>query len=253
MITLTTILYEGNFTEILNQDSWFFKFKNKYVTKKMLIINNLTSFDLFNELTNQLKINNDFDIIFVDDHDKKSLDFFKLNMDKNSTGYWYSIPYFVAILNIKTPFIFNVSSDCCHEININDDYFEKSINILNDDNFYPVTTISWDKHWETFGVPNGIPNNVTCVGEWEQINASNYSNNYALTDFWCSPVFSDQIFIGHVDKLKNIDYNCPKMGFYNGPPYGGTNAFEARLSEYLAKNNLFRLIYKDKNLYYKHG
>jgi hypothetical protein len=42
------------------------------------------------------------------------------------------------------------------------------------------------------------------------------------------------------------------MGRYNGPIYGGTNAFEARLSEFLANNNLFRLIFKNKELYYKH-
>jgi len=42
------------------------------------------------------------------------------------------------------------------------------------------------------------------------------------------------------------------MRGYNGPTYGGTNAFEARLSEFLANNNLFRFIFKNKGLYYKH-
>jgi hypothetical protein len=252
MITLNTILYEGNFVKYLTDDCWFFTFKSKYITKKLLTINNLTSIELFNELINKLKVKHDFDVVFVSDYDTEAIKKFNLNMDANSIGYWYSIPYFVDILTITTPFIFNVSSDCCDEIKVNDDYFEKSINILNGDNDYPVTTLPWGEHWGTVGVPNGIPSHVSCVGEWEQLNLPEYTIEKALDDFWCSGVFSDQVFIGHIDKLKAIDYNCPKMGRYNGPPYGGSNAFEARLSEYLAKNNLFRLIFKNKELYYKH-
>ena len=253
MITLNTILYEGNFKNYLQEDCWFFKFKNKFITKKLLTINNLTSIDLFNELINKLKLNHEFDVVFVSDYENEAISFFNLNMNRNSIGYWYSIPYFVDILTIKTPFIFNVSSDCCNEIKLNDDFFEKSINILNADNDYPVTTLPWCEHWETTGAPNGIPPYVTCVGEWEQINTPSYTADKALNNFWCTDVFSDQVFIGHIDKLKKVDYNCPKMGRYNGPEYGGTDAFEARLSEYLAKNNLFRLIFKSNELSYKHN
>ena len=252
MITLNTIVYEGNFKEVLHENSWFFNFESIFITKKMLIINNLTSIDLFNNLFSELKNKYDFDIVFVDDYVNQSLDFFKLNMDSTSVGYYYSIPYFVAILNSKTPFIFNVSSDCCNPIKINDSYFEKSIKILNDYNDFLITTLPWGEDWTITGVPNGIPKNVTCVGEWEQINSINYNDDKSLNDFWCSSCFSDQVFIGHVEKLKKADYNCPKMGFYKGPPYGGDNAFEARLSEYLVKNNTFRLIFKNNNLYYKH-
>ena len=64
MITLNTILYEGNFTDVLNENSWFFNFESRYITKKMLTINNLTSIDLFNQLVDKLKIKHDFDVVF---------------------------------------------------------------------------------------------------------------------------------------------------------------------------------------------
>jgi hypothetical protein len=253
MITLNTILYEGNFREILNENSWFFKYENKYITNKMLTINNLTSIDIFNQLVNHLKSQFSFDIVFVSDYDKESLNYFKLNMDNNSVGYYYSIPYFVAILNVKTPYIFNVSSDCCNPIILNDSYFEHSIEVLNQDNNFLITTIPWDIDWSVSGIPPGIPNYVTCVGEWEQINSINYTDEKSLNNFWCSSTFSDNVFLGNIEKLKNTDYNCPQMGIYTGPDYGGTNSFEARLSEFLVKNNTFRLIYKNDNLYYKHS
>jgi len=253
MITLNTILYEGNFIDVLNEHSWFFNFESKYITKKMLIINNLTSIDLFNQLVDKLKIKHDFDVVFVSDYEKESLSFFSLLMDNTSVGYNYSIPYFVSILNTKTPFIFNVSSDCCNPIKLNDSYFEKSIEILNGNNNFLVTTIPWEQDWTIVGTPSGVPTHVTCVGEWEQINTINYNDNKSLNDFWCCGNFSDQVFIGHVEKLKNVNYNCPKMGVYKGPEYGGVNAFEARLAEYIANNNTFSLIFKNKTLYYKHG
>jgi predicted amino acid-binding ACT domain protein len=102
--------------DVLNEHSWFFNFENKYITKKMLTINNLTSIDLLNQLIDKLKIKHDFDVVFVSDYEKESLSFFNLLMDNTSVGYYYSIPYFVSILNTKTPFIFNVSSDCCNPI-----------------------------------------------------------------------------------------------------------------------------------------
>jgi hypothetical protein len=252
MITLNTILYEGNFLDVLNENSWFFKFENKHITKKLLTINNLKSIDLFNKLVNDLKNKHEFDVIFVNDYEKEALEYFNLNMDSNSIGYLYSIPYFVSILNIKTPFIFNVSSDCCNPINLNNDYFEKSIKILSENNNFLVTTIPWEQDWTIVGTPIGVPSYVTCVGEWEQINSIKYNDERALDDFWCCGNFSDQVFIGNIEKLKKADYNCPKMGIYKGPEYGGVNAFEARLSEYIANNDIFNLIFKDKELYYKH-
>ena len=38
MITLNTILYEGNFYEFLVKDCWFFTFNSELVTNKLLTI-----------------------------------------------------------------------------------------------------------------------------------------------------------------------------------------------------------------------
>ena len=49
MITLTTIIYDGNFKNILRDDSWFLNFKSKYVTKKRLNVNNILNKNEFEE------------------------------------------------------------------------------------------------------------------------------------------------------------------------------------------------------------
>lgn len=252
MITLNTIIYEGNFKNVLKEDSWFFKFENHFISKKLITVNNVTSLDRIETLIFNLKKKFSFDVVLVKDFEQNALDFFKLKMDKNQSGYYYMIPYFVSLLNINTPFIFNVSEDCSYDINLNDEFFLKSIEVLTQYDKYVVTTIPWEKRWDEIGVPKNIPINFKCVGEWEEFNIINKETFTRLEDFWLSDVFSDQVFIGDVDKLKKINYNCKKMGVYKGPPYGD-GSFEERLSNFLVNFNTHRLIYKHHNLYYKHG
>ena len=79
MITLNTIIYEGNFNEFLKSDNWFFTFKSKYITKKLITVNNLTSIGKFNEKINELKLDYDFDIVFVSDQTDTVKKHFNLN------------------------------------------------------------------------------------------------------------------------------------------------------------------------------
>ena len=50
MITLVTTVYEKDFEHILNFDSWFFKYTNDLINKKIVLINNIESLDKFNSL-----------------------------------------------------------------------------------------------------------------------------------------------------------------------------------------------------------
>ena len=47
---LTTALYEKNFRHVLKSDNWFFNFKSDIITKKLFIVNNISSQIEFNLL-----------------------------------------------------------------------------------------------------------------------------------------------------------------------------------------------------------
>lgn len=261
MITLTTILYEGNFKFHLKENSWFRKFKSEYITKKRLIINNLDSTQELEDILNELYDPSEVELLYVSDHAEEVIDYFKLSTKEGDLGYNFTVPYFVNIYTCNTPYFFNVSSDCCVDICIKDNFFEKSIKLLEQDNLYPITTLSWEKDWSTHGYPNEITRrDVTCVGEWEQILAADaglYVEEKSLEDFWCSHKFWDGIFLGHTKKLKNIDYNeCfyanVRQHIENVTPYGGSRSFENRMSDYLRFNDIYRPILKSKTEYASH-
>lgn len=253
MITLNCILYDGNYEQVVSKDSWFFTFKSDYITKKRLTINNLENIDNFYKLLKNTNKHEEIEIIFVDDYYQEANIFFNLNMTKDTLGYNYCLPYFVDILTTKTPYILNVSSDCYNQISIGDNFFKDSIDVLKNNDEYCVTTISWEESWLKIGIPTGIPSNISCIGEWEQINNTKFNKENEFEKFYCSEFFSDQIFIGNIEKLKKLNYNLKNITKQNEPWYGGGNSFELRLSNSLAEKNTFRLIYKDTEMYYKHN
>jgi hypothetical protein len=262
MITLTTILYEKNFRFHLKENSWFKNFKSNYITKKRLLVNNLNSTQEFEDILNELYDSEEVELIYIDDYAEEVIDFFKLNIKEGELGYNYTVPYFVNIFTCKTPYFFNVSSDCCVDICVKDSFFEKSIRLLDQDNKYAVTSLPTEKDWSVHGYPSFTSweseqiygRGITCQGEWEQVNIPGFTKEQELEDFWCSATFWDGVFIGHVQKLKEIDYQeC----FGSNPiqavaPYGGKGAFENRIADYLMYNNVHRAMLKSKTQYAMH-
>jgi hypothetical protein len=253
MITLTTILYENNFRFHLKENPWFREFNSKYITKKRLLVNNLTSTQEFEDILNELYDPEEVELVYVSDYAKEVIDFFGLDTKEGELGYNYTVPYFVNIYTCNTPYFFNVSSDCCVDICAKDSFFEKSIKLLDQNNDYPVTALSWEKDWSVYGYPDEIfRRDITCVGQWEQVHISDLREE--LEDFWCSEVFWDGVFLAHVDKLKAINYQeCiganKKMAV---APYGGKGSFECRIADYLKYKNVYRPILKSKSQYAKH-
>jgi len=253
MITLTTILYENNFRFHLKENPWFREFNSKYITKKRLLVNNLTSTQEFEDILNELYDPEEVELVYVSDYAKEVIDFFGLDTNEGELGYNYTVPYFVNIYTCNTPYFFNVSSDCCVDICAKDSFFEKSIKLLDQNNDYPVTALSWEKDWSVYGYPDEIfRRDITCVGQWEQVHISDLREE--LEDFWCSEVFWDGVFLAHVDKLKAINYQeCiganKKMAV---APYGGKGSFECRIADYLKYKNVYRPILKSKSQYAKH-
>jgi hypothetical protein len=262
MITLTTILYEGNFRFHLKENPWFRNFKSKYITKKRLLVNNLESTQEFGDILNNLYNPEEVELVYVSDYADEVIDFFKLNINEGDLGYNYTVPYFVNIYTCTTPYFFNVSSDCCVDICVKDSFFEKSIRLLGADNDYVVTTLQTEKNWSTYGYPSFTSweseqihgKGVTCQGEWEQINIPGFTKEQELEDFWCSATFWDGIFLANTNKLKSIDYQ-ESFG-YNSiqavAPYGGRGAFENRIADYLMYKNVHRAMLKSKTQYAMH-
>jgi len=255
MITLHTIIYEGNYRQYLKHTSRFFTLEDNLITNKLITVNNVTNIDDCNRILNDLKKYYKFDVVYVNDYLTETKDFFKLNMDEKTVGYLYSIPFFVGILNTKTQFIYHVGSDCLNDdLSVNEDYFSKSVKILNNNDNLIVTTVTSSLvPWSICGVPSEVPNKlVSCVGEWEQLNTVNYNSEKPLEDWWCGSGFSDHTFLGNIEKLKGVDYNIEQVAPFNGPAYGGSASFEYRMAQHLTKTNTFRLIYKNNSCFYQH-
>lgn len=243
MITLNTIIYEGNFNEFLKSDNWFFTFKSKYITKKLITVNNLTSIDKFNEKINELKLDYDFDIVFVSDQTDTVKKHFNLNLNSSDIGYYYTIPYFVSIYNTTTKYFLNVASDCMSDIKISDDFFNDSLNELDNNQLCLSTMVGWYKGSDE-------------VGSHEESETFRILNKslHTTKNFYIRFNFTDQFFLSITEKLKNLDYNVSETissNYYHGPYYGG-NCFEKRIVGYHIKYENYNLIYKKHDNHYTH-
>lgn len=240
MITLNTIIYEGNYRNFLNDNTWFFKFKSNLITKKTITINNLTSFDDFQKKLNNIKTDINIDLIHVNECKEQINSKYKLQITENTLGYYYTIPYFCCIENIKTPYLFNVATDCMRDIKVDDSFFLSSIEKFNIDPDCSTTMVSWDDNFNP--------------ADQEEHDTTNIFKKIKKSDnFYYRANFTDQLFFGDINKLKNIDYNIEeKYGniIYHGPYYGG-NSFEKRMVSHHVKNLKYNCVYKNNN-YYKH-
>lgn len=254
-ITLVSTLYEENFKQHLKENPWFREFKSDYIVKKRLIINNLNSTQELEDILNELYDLLEVEIVYVQDHADRVIEKYKLNIDKNHSAYNFCVPYFVNIDTCETPYFFNVSTDCCIDIHIDDDYFLKSIDLLENHPEYSVKGLGTKPSHCQYSPNKSTGQHSTCeVGEWEQINAIGFNKNKSLEYFWCANVFPDQVFLGKVENFKKIDWNqstgaCSAIS----RDRAGSEAFECKMSDYLRYNNLHVPIYKSKTTYYIHS
>jgi len=248
MITLTTILYEGNFDKILSDDCWFMKFESPFLSDKVLVVNNLTSKERFLSKINDLMTRHKFEVIYVDELKDIIIEKYKLAINESTKGYYYTIPYFCILEKVKTKYVFNVASDCMDDINIDDYFLKTAVHEIETNEFCSTAMVPWTKD-------NHIMSNNLTVGHHENIETFRIlGRQYKDSDnFNYSFGFTDQLFIGDINRLKVIDYNIPESiaeQIYNGPEYGG-NSFEKRVVGHQIKNNVCNCIYKGNN-YYRH-
>lgn len=240
MITLNTIIYEGNFDKFLNKDCWFFTFSSKLITKKLITVNNLSSTESFLTKVNELKKIYDFDIVYVSEHKDFTNKIYNLNIDENTVGYYYTMPYFVAINNITTEYILNVASDCMGDILIDDDFLSSGIEEIKTNPKCSTAMVAWVKN-------NKIMENGLTVGQYEENETVKHNGTLY---FNYTKGFTDQFFLGNIEKLKHINYNLDSnyANTYNGPTYGG-NCFEKRIVAHQNYNNIYNCIYKGSQYY----
>jgi hypothetical protein len=255
MITLNTIIYEGNFNQFLQKNNWFFNFNSKYVTKKIITVNNLNSVELFENKVKELKEFFNFDVIYVNDYLNETKEYFKLNIESSNTGYYYTIPYFVALFKTDTDFFFNVASDCMDDIVISDDFFESSFIELTKNSLCCTTMVSWCKNNKTTKDIHSPHFGIT-IGEYEESESIKKLNKDIpkSENFSIRYNFTDQLFLGKTKTLKEINYNVDEnisSMWYTGPQYGG-NCFEKRMVGHHIINNVYNLVYK-KNDYFIHN
>jgi len=246
MITLSTIVYEGNFDKVLSDGSWFMKFKSPLISDKLLVVNNLISKERFLEKINDLIPKHHFKVIYVDELKDIAIKKYSLNIDEKTLGYYYTIPYFCLFESVKTKYVLNIASDCMDDIKIDDVFLSTAIYELETNESCSTAMVAWTKN-------NCVMINNKKIGDIEnfetfrrlgvkETNSENFNYSFG---------FTDQFFMGNIYKLKKIDYNIPEEiseKIYNGPPYGG-NSFEKRMVGHQIKNNLFNCIYKGDNYY----
>jgi hypothetical protein len=252
MITLNTILYEGNFINFLKPDTWFFKFKSEFITKKLITVNNLKSIELFTQKINELKEIVDFEVVFVDKNLNEVLEFFKLDINNSQLGYYYTIPYFTSLFYTNTEYFLNVASDCMDNILVDNTFFELSFTQLDNNPLCLTTMVSWYLN-NAITTDLSSPHYGKTIAEYEESETKRIlkKNLDTSENFNIRYNFTDQFFLGRTDVLKTIDYNVDEnvsSMYYPGPTYGG-NCYEKRMVGYNILNNKYNFIYKGNNYY----
>lgn len=232
MITLFTTLYEKNKDYLLSDNNQMTNINFDLITEKIIGINNvnlkLEDYEKMKNLTDKYNIH----FLIINDSVDKVKNFFNLDINDKTLGYYYTIQYFSFILNCKTDYLLLCASDC--DPVINDDYLINSINELNDEDVI-TTSVIWG------GDNNKIPDFYPAIGEQEfTFNFLNIEKENK--NFWYNIGFSDQFFMTKIDKIKNCDFNLYHKLGDRFPGYGGMS-FEKRLSNYLTINKKFRAIY----------
>jgi hypothetical protein len=233
VIELFITVFDGNYRKVLSDKSWFLSYRNTLICKKTILVNDLSDLEDFgHRLRIALEKYPEIEIKYVEHYREQTKSKFNLDINHNTVGYYYTIQYFVALLLCQQPFLFNVSSDC--EMFFESDFLSNSIEELGKDSKMLTTTLPWSKnlnvglHEQNLDFPN------------QRLNGNSFYHSYG---------FSDQVFIGDVKKLKNLDFNVKRPGTEHFPAYGG-ESFEKRVAMSHRANQAYRGVYK--KYYYLH-
>jgi len=162
---------------------------------------------------------------FVDELAKEVLEFFNLDKASLGIGYRYSICELTAIYISEKPFILHLSSDSLPIKNIDINFFEKSIRLLESNSGVKVTNLMWNN------------SNLDHVAEADREDDEFY---------YSAGGFSDQMYFAKREDFRNKIYeeNHPESDRY--PSYAGP-LFEKRVDSWMRIHGFFRATYKHNN------
>ena len=154
------------------------------------------------------------------------IDKFNLTYKEIEVGYNYSIKHYMAMYLCETDYLLHWSEDCTVG-NIDSNFIEDSIDIMNKDNAIICSMPSWDKDM--------VGPKIESVGE--------------IGNFYKASGFTDQVYLARIDEFSKDIYHYQHNDSNRYPSYGG-EAFEKRIDSYMKCCNKFRII--NKSSFYVH-
>lgn len=239
MITLYTSVYEKNIVNVL-LDGWFVNYKNDLITKKVVVVNNVVNWALYNELKQH---HQDIEFVHHSDYVDQINAAFGVNLDSSKAEYYYSVQQYVSLLvETGNKFVFYVGSDCKIVSSDLTPFLQKSINLINNNPDVITTTLPWfdATKSEWYDIEEDLAKswyNPSKPGTYKSIDP----------EFCSSVIFSDQVWVGNIAKLKTCDFTDSR-DLYGFPPYAG-NSFEKRLANYFMTHNKYRALYRTSDHY----
>ncbi len=229
IVNLETQCYEKNWEYVIKTNKILNLVENSSFNfnKITLFINNVNKHDLVSKEADKLiknKIIDDF--IIVKDYAEEALDFFNIDINYFSGGYYCSISEIVSIYLTKSDYLvhFSADSDLLNKYNWIDDSIkemDKNSNII-------VSCPSWT-------------NNINKIRE-EQSSEDELFH-------YCQG-FSDQAFLIKTSEFKNKIYNEDNLISDSYYPKQWGKSFERRIGAYIKNNNKIRIV--SKNSFYEH-
>lgn len=204
MITLHTIVYNKTYLDI----DWFKDFKHPLITDKLLTVTNV-------------------DEGFISEN-------IGIACTLSKFDHPYRDPYLSMIDSVKTEFVLHVAVDCVGSISIRDDFFDDSLDELQDESCY-ATLVNWGADL--------LP---------EERQAFSFTGIDRTNDkFYRRLNFTDQFFLAKISKLKTIDFEIDPITsrqIYSGPPYGLRSFEEAMVGNQIV-NKGYNSIHKGPSFY----
>jgi hypothetical protein len=230
MITLSTIVYG----EYHGHELGFFRdiqLGHFNVSKKMIIVNNVDE---------DFEEEDGFEYVYVDTLRGQLLDTF--GIEKGDAYNNYLMPQLAGVYACNTEYYMHLALDCCQcptvygSPLIYDDFFFDSFEELKKPNC-TTTMIRWS-HGN--------------VGTAEEEQArTKLGWNFSSDKFYCRAGFTDQMFLGKAEKLRNVNYKYYKSAaeiIYAGPIYG-EGSFEKRMVAHHVVDGCYNAVHKGESFY----
>jgi hypothetical protein len=223
MLTFETKCYENDWEFIL-KGSYLEKMIercNYPFAKKVVLINNVKDIKKAGRYAER-KIKKGIidEYYLVEDHAKKALDFFNIEMDSFRGGYLYSISELVGILLCETEYLVHFSSDSFPD-NSRSRWIPEAMDIFRERKDILVANPTWD-----FNFLQAKEESVGTIG-----------------NFYLGQGFSDQCYMVRIKDFRKQIYNESHPASARYPAYGG-ELFEKRVDSYMRNHDFLRITSK---------